>query len=147
MKTCPNCKAQIEDSAAFCTACGTRFDAAQGAPAPVAPAAPVVDPFDHTAEFDPKDISENKVVAMLTYILSFIGILIALHIGKESPYASFHLRQALKFLVLDALLTICGAVLVWTIVVPIAAAVCSPTFIQSFKGEGLCASAAVKLGW
>lgn len=29
----------------------------------------------------------------------------------------------------------------------IAAAVCSPTFIQSFKGEGLCASAAVKLGW
>jgi hypothetical protein len=29
----------------------------------------------------------------------------------------------------------------------IAAAVCSPTFIQSFKGGGLCASAAVKLGW
>ncbi len=29
----------------------------------------------------------------------------------------------------------------------VAAAVCSPTFIQSFKGEGLCASAAVKLGW
>ena len=29
----------------------------------------------------------------------------------------------------------------------IAAAVCSPTFVQSFKGEGLCASAAVKLGW
>ena len=29
----------------------------------------------------------------------------------------------------------------------VAAAVCSPTFIQSFKGEGLCAAAAVKLGW
>ncbi|MDO4608141.1 MAG: zinc-ribbon domain-containing protein, partial [Clostridia bacterium] len=27
MKNCPNCNALIEDNAAFCTACGARFEA------------------------------------------------------------------------------------------------------------------------
>ena len=31
MKTCPNCQAQLDDNAAFCTACGARFE--QPAPA------------------------------------------------------------------------------------------------------------------
>ena len=120
MKICPNCKAQIDDNAAFCTSCGTRVGAE-----PVAPAAPAADRYDHTSEFDPKDISENKVIAMLVYLLGFVGIFIALIVGKSSPYAAFHVRQALKFTVLEAILLICGVVLVWTIIVPIAVGVCS----------------------
>ena len=27
MKTCPNCHAQLDDNAIFCTACGTQFGA------------------------------------------------------------------------------------------------------------------------
>ncbi len=130
MKTCPNCNAQIEDNAAFCTSCGTRFASEPAAApeqpaAPAAPAVPAVDPYDHTAEFDAKDISENKVIAMLVYLLGIIGVFIALIVGKSSPYAAFHVRQALKFTVLEAILAICAVVLIWTIVVPAAAGICS----------------------
>lgn len=78
MKTCPNCHAQLDDNAIFCTACGTQFGAVppqqnaippqqnaippqQNAVPPQPAFAPAYDPYDHTAEFDPKDISDNKV--------------------------------------------------------------------------------------
>lgn len=64
------------------------------APAPMA--APVVDKTDHTAEFDAKDISDNKIVAMAAYLLGVLGIIIALLGSRESKYAGFHVRQALK---------------------------------------------------
>ena len=76
MKNCPKCGKPFDDNVAFCDACGTPLN---GAPAPVA-AVPVVDPTDHTAEFDPKDISENKVLAMVPYLMGWIGIIIALAI-------------------------------------------------------------------
>ena len=40
------------------------------------------DPKDHTAEFDAKDISDNKVMAMLPYLMGTIGIIIALIASK-----------------------------------------------------------------
>ena len=114
MKNCVNCNAPIEDDAVFCPACGAAQTAAQPAPA--------ADPYDHTAEFDAKDISDNKVISMLVYLLGPIGIIIALLASNTSAYAGFHVRQALKFTVVEILLTICAVVLVWTLVVPIAAA-------------------------
>ena len=54
------------------------------------------DPYDHTAEFDPKDISDNKVFAMICYLMGFIGIIVALLATNSSKYAMFHVRQALK---------------------------------------------------
>ncbi|MBR5090284.1 MAG: zinc-ribbon domain-containing protein [Ruminiclostridium sp.] len=59
-------------------------------------AAPKVDEFDHTSEFDPKDISDNKVFAMATYLFSVLGIIIALIASRESKYALFHVRQSMK---------------------------------------------------
>lgn len=111
MKICPNCQAQLKDDAAFCVNCGAQLNAQQTAqpnfaaqqPAQPVYAAPAPDPFDHTAEFDPKDISDNKVVAMLVYLMGAIGIIIALLASNNSKYAGFHLRQALKFLVLETL--------------------------------------------
>ena len=74
-----------------------------GAPVPppppqpyVQPYAPAYDPNDHTAEFDPKDISDNKIYAMLGYLLGTGGIIIALLGAKDSPYAKFHVKQAIK---------------------------------------------------
>ena len=128
MKTCPNCKTQLDDSALFCTTCGVQFGNAlpQGAVPPqqkaVPPqqnaippqqgaippqgayaAAPGYDPYDHTAEFDPKDISDNKVFAMLCYLMDFIGIIVALLATHSSKYTMFHVRQALKITVVSIL--------------------------------------------
>lgn len=105
MKICPNCNCQLDDNAVFCTNCGIPFVAPRTPPAPVV-AAPVVDPYDHTNEFDAKDISDNKVIAMLVYFMGPIGIIIALLAGNTSGYASFHVRQALKFTATEILASI-----------------------------------------
>lgn len=128
MKICPNCNAQLDDNAAFCTNCGTQFMAqpqqnynnAQAYQMPPQPNyAPQFDPYDHTTEFDSKDISENKVISMLVYLLGTIGIIIALLASNTSPYAAFHVRQALKFTVVTILSTIVTLLLCWTVIVPI----------------------------
>ena len=116
MKSCPKCGAQMEDQAVFCANCDANYNNPYGA------AAPVVPEWDHTAEFDPKDVSDNKVIAMLVYLLSVVGILIAL-LSQNSPYVSFHVRQALKFLVVETLVGIVTAILCWTVIVPIAAGI------------------------
>ena len=146
MKICPNCKNQLPDDASFCTACGTKFAPNPGpAPAnggpmpnqmppqyrgpvqnqmpPYMQAPPAFDPYDHTAEFDPKDISDNKVISMLVYLMGWIGIIIALLASNNSPYASFHVRQALKFVVVNTLCSLLSVVLCWTFIVPIAYAI------------------------
>ena len=106
MKICPKCGAQMEDQAVFCANCGTNYNN------PYNTAAPVTPEWDHTAEFDPKDVSDNKVIAMLVYLLSVVGILIAL-LSQNSPYVSFHVRQALKFLVVETLVGLVTAILCW----------------------------------
>lgn len=110
MKICPNCQQAVADDAAFCGTCGTAF-AAQAQPQPQVqtqvPPTPVytvvADPYDHTAEFDAKDISDNKVISMLVYLMGAVGIIIALLVGNSSPYAAFHVRQALKITVVEIL--------------------------------------------
>lgn len=126
MKNCPVCNNAIDDNATFCPICGSAqnngaapnngFAPQGGYQAP----APVVDPYDHTAEFDAKDISDNKVISMLVYLMGAIGIVIALLASNTSPYAAFHVRQALKFTVVEILATIVTALLCWTFIVPIA---------------------------
>lgn len=139
MKICPNCNAQLDDNAMFCTNCGTQF-ANQQQPnpqftqqQPIPPQSygmppqpgyvPQYDPYDHTAEFDPKDISDNKVISMLVYLMGAVGIVIALLASNTSKYVSFHVRQALKFTVVEILSGIIALALCWTIIVPIAYAV------------------------
>ncbi len=124
MKICPNCNATVEDNAVFCNNCGTQFVANPQQPNYQVPPqpnyAPAFDPYDHTAEFDAKDVSENKVISMLVYLMGAIGIVIALLASNTSPYAAFHVRQALKFTVVEILSLICTALLFWTVIVPIA---------------------------
>lgn len=121
MKICPKCGAQLDDSAAFCPSCGMQFASPNATYA--APYAAPVMPYDHTAEFDAKDVSDNKVIAMLVYLLGVVGIIIALLLGDSSPYAAFHLRQALKFVVIETLSTLASILLCWTIIVPLAASI------------------------
>lgn len=130
MKNCPNCNAQLNDNDMFCGNCGTSFasNASAGAPqgAPTyQPAAPtyVADVHDHTAEFDAQDISDNKVYAMLPYLMGAIGIIIALLASRDSEYVKFHLRQSIKLVVATTLLGLASTVLVWTLIVPIVAGI------------------------
>ncbi len=123
MKFCSKCGTQCEDFAAACPSCGNAFATAPAsvpvsapapapapaaapmpAPAPMPVAAPAYDPKDHTAEFDAKDISDNKVVAMLPYLLGAIGLIIAILLAGTSKYVQFHVRTALKFTVVESLL-------------------------------------------
>ncbi len=48
---------------------------------------------DYTSSFDPKDISDNKVMAILAYF----GILVLVPIlgAPQSPFAKFHANQGL----------------------------------------------------
>ena len=90
MLICPNCGNPCDDGAAFCNKCGAPFGA------PNYQAQPMFDPADHTAEFDPVDISENKVIAMAPYLMGWVGIIVALLAINNSKYVSFNVKQALK---------------------------------------------------
>ena len=133
MKNCPRCNTNLDDSAMFCTTCGLQFTnaqeqpaqntyAQQNAPMPVA----VVNPYDHTAEFSAEDVAENKLYAMLIYLTSIIGIIIALLVqkNKDSAYLSFHIKQNLKIGIVQTLLSIATAILYWTCIAGVVGGVC-----------------------
>ncbi|MCR5670314.1 MAG: zinc-ribbon domain-containing protein [Butyrivibrio sp.] len=131
MKICPNCGTQVPDDAVFCNNCGSSMaaDAAKAA-APTAdnnapvnnqvPAQPqfqqapygqpqfqpqpfpAFDPKDHTAEFDPKDIADNKLFAVMPYIVGVLGIIIALLV-KDSAFARFHAKNAIRLEIAELL--------------------------------------------
>lgn len=73
MKICPNCQTQLADDTINCTSC-VRFIVSNDIQQEQVSAyqqeyqnsyTPPYDPYDHTAEFDPNDILNNKVMAML----------------------------------------------------------------------------------
>ena len=115
MRNCPNCNFPNPDESAFCTNCGAPLN---GQPAYQPTFVP--NPYDHTGDFDEKDIKDNKLFAMCGYLFSVGGILLALLAAKDSPYTMFHVRQALKFAVLNLLITLAMGVLAFTFVVPAA---------------------------
>ena len=137
MKTCPKCNTQLADDAMFCTNCGTSFQNANPQPQQNAyqnnaqqnyaqPVAPVVNIYDHTAEFDPQDVHDNKIFAILCYIMGIVGVIVALlaRSSVNSPYLSFHIKQALKISITTVLVGILTGAIVWTCIVPIAGMVC-----------------------
>ena len=147
MKYCPNCGTQLDEGAGSCPNCGSVF----------APPAPVYepDPTDHTLEFDPADVSENKVFAMLPYLMGIFGLIIALLAHTDSAYVRFHTRQFLKLAICESLVGIIAAVLVITIIVPLAAAICMLIllviriicFFQVCKGKAKEPAIVNKLGF
>lgn len=110
---CSKCGNELGDGVVFCPSCGTPTSGGQNPNVN-----PYADPADHTAEFDAQDISDNKVFAMLPYIMSVVGIIIALLASSESKYTRFHVRQALKLDVANTLLGVLAVLLFWTCIAP-----------------------------
>ncbi len=54
------------------------------------------DPKDHTSEFDPKDIADNKIFAVVPYLFSFVvGIIAGIYVS-ESQFVKFHIKNAIR---------------------------------------------------
>lgn len=79
-------------------------------------------PYDHTAEFTVEDVKDNKVFVLVAYLSGIIGIIIALLAAKESPFTKFHIKQILRFTLVEIAAGIVALALCWTFIVPIAAA-------------------------
>ena len=114
MAFCSNCGKEIPEGANVCPDCGTAVVSA-----PVA----VVDPWDHTSEFDAKDISDNKIYALSAYVFSILGVILCHVLAKESPYAQFHAREALKIDLVSIVVYLISAFFCWTCIVPVVGAV------------------------
>lgn len=138
MKICSKCNSQVDDNAVFCNNCGSSF---QGQPTqnaqntqynqmpnqnPIPPVGtPIVDQFDHTSEFSAQDVSDNKIYALMLYAMGIIGVIVAL-LAKQannSDYLKFHLKQAIKIAVIEAVIGVCAVILCWTFIVPFAAGI------------------------
>ncbi len=113
MAFCSNCGKEVPDGATVCPACGTAIGSAVA----------TIESWDHTAEFDAKDISDNKVYALSAYLFSILGVILCHCLAKESPYAQFHAREALKIDVVTIAVYLISCVFCWTCIVPIAGAI------------------------
>ena len=89
MKYCPHCGAEIADDVRFCPTCGKET---------------VVVVTNTDPQFDPQDVADNKMLAMLGYLT--MGVLPMLG-ARNSAYAMHHTNQAL-WLFIGSLL--CGLV-------------------------------------
>lgn len=130
MRTCPNCHCQLDDDALYCPVCGTAVNAyIPPRPTHTEPKTeettpiPTVDPYDHTDEYLEEDINGTKLICMLVYLLDFFGVIIGLLAARESEYTAFHIRQSMKFTVLEVLIGLVTGLLCWTVIVPVIAAV------------------------
>ena len=129
MKFCGKCGQQIEENIKFCPACGAPMeDAAPEAvpaqePAPIAQEpAPVQNQNDFsqklselnntadtTAEFDAKDITSNKAMAILAYFGPLV--LIPIFAAKQSKFARYHANQGLALLIASIIYGIAYSIL------------------------------------
>ena len=78
MKYCPHCGAEIADDVRFCPTCGKETV--------------ITVTVSNDPEFDPQDIADNRMLAMLGYLTC--GILPMLG-ARNSAYAMHHTNQAL----------------------------------------------------
>lgn len=77
-----------------------------------------ISPYDHTSEYSREEISDNKVVCMVLYLLGTLGLFIGLLAdhgarGKryKTTYIGFNIRQALKLEVFQILANIAAVIL------------------------------------
>ncbi len=69
-------------------------------------------------EIDPSDVEQNKVMAILAYILFFVPLLAA----KESRFAMYHANQGLILFLTALIINVVGTIIPiigWLIIMPL----------------------------
>ena len=112
MKYCPNCGAELAEGSSVCTSCNSVVNGET--------AVAIVNEYDHTAEYTAEDIENNKIFAVLGYLIGIPGLIITYLAAKESPFAMYHAKQALKIEVASLIALVAVSVLWWTCIVLIA---------------------------
>ncbi len=64
---------------------------------------------DYTSEYDPSDISQNKVMSLLSYL--GVLVVIPLLVARQSPFAKFHSGQGLVLFIIELLFWIVSSVI------------------------------------
>lgn len=128
MAFCGQCGTQLEDGMPFCPSCGAKVGAPNNAPTnnqptnasannqPSFSTEKIGETFknlnntpDTTSEFDPADIEQNKVMAILAYI--GILVLIPLFAAPNSKYAKYHTNQGFTLFLVNIAATIVNIIL------------------------------------
>ena len=114
MAFCSKCGAKLEDGSKFCKSCGEPLKMSTEDKVSAAAAdftekvSKINDTEDTTSEFDQKDISDNKVFAILAY-LSWL-VLIPIFAAKDSKFARFHANQGLVLCIVETIWWIISAI-------------------------------------
>ncbi len=101
MAFCNKCGAQLPDGANACPACGAPVEKSASA---ADMAQNIMNTTDATAEFDPSDIENNKILSLFAYL--GILFLIPLLAAPNSKYARFHTNQGLVLFLADIILSV-----------------------------------------
>ncbi len=116
MAFCSKCGTQVNDGVNNCPKCG----AAVGSSSQTDYAAKIAslnNTSDFTTEFDPADIGQNKVMAVLAY-LSWL-VLIPIFAAPNSKFARFHANQGLLLFIVEAIMGVVygviTAITVWVL--------------------------------
>jgi len=96
MAFCSKCGTEATEGAKFCENCGAKLETGNSA-AKFDAVKEKIENFNNTAdttsEYDPKDINDNKIMAVLAYLgLLFLVPLLA---AKDSKFARFHTNQGI----------------------------------------------------
>lgn len=105
MSYCKNCGTEIEDGVKFCPSCGTATGEDTREPSGKSFADTVAElnnTADTTAEFDAKDIEDNKVMALLSYIGPLF--LVPMLAAPRSKFARYHANQGLVLFLAELIL-------------------------------------------
>ena len=112
MAFCSKCGAELEEGAKFCALCGAATEVKTTADSVAETVKDKFEEFNNTAdttnEYDPADIANNKVMAVLAYF--GILVLIPIFAAKESKFARFHANQGLVLWLATIILNAIGII-------------------------------------
>ena len=112
MAFCSKCGAELEEGAKFCALCGAATEVKTTADSVAETVKDKFEEFNNTAdttnEYDPADIENNKVMAVLAYF--GILVLIPIFAAKESKFARFHANQGLVLWLATIILNAIGII-------------------------------------
>lgn len=134
MTFCGTCGTKVDEGIKFCPGCGTAIEmnepeqtqpqhAASEQEQPAAnqndfsaKLAALNNTADTTADFDKTDIEQNKVMAVLAYIIFLVPLIAA----KDSRFARFHTNQGLVLFISVIIFSIVAAIpIIGWIIAPI----------------------------